>query len=278
MRCDGFCLAERWIEMALQVSVLITTCNRAEHLRRCLAGYLRQTEGDFEVVISDDGSTDHTAEVVEDFTRQAPFPVHYVWYPHDGHRRAEVINRAIAASHHEWLLFSDCDAVPLPDLVAVHRRYADPQRLLCGERILLDQATTESITCDMVLQGLVDRQLTLPRRVSLWTQHIKNRIYIMVRRNRRPHNLGLNMSCSRAAMEAINGYDHNFRGWGNADGDVRDRMRMLGIEPKSVVHKAVIFHLWHPRHDTMRMRANLSYARRGKIPARCETGLDAVRL
>ncbi len=260
----------------MRLSVLITTFNRAAHLRLVLLGYLRQSEGDFEIIISDDGSTDETPQVVEDFRRGAPFPVTYIWRERAGHRRALAVNRAIAAAHHDWLLFTDCDALPHHDLVAVHRRHADPRRLVCGGRVRLDQAYSATVTPEAVRSGAFEAQLTPRIRSQLLFEQLRNRFYIAVRKRRRPHNYGLNMACSKQAMAAINGYDHNFRGWGNADGDVRDRLRAIGVIPKSAVNSAIVFHLWHPPDPTQAQRLNVAYARREAIPARCADGLDSL--
>ncbi|MFP4026683.1 MAG: glycosyltransferase [Candidatus Brocadiia bacterium] len=261
----------------MRISVLITTFNRARLLRLCLLGYLRQNQQGFEIIISDDGSTDATQDVVEEFQEQAPFPVTYIWREHRDHRRAEVINRAIAASQYEWLVFSDSDSIPHQDMVRNHRRHADSERLLCGGRIRLNREVTEKLTPQSILQGAHEEYLTGQEKLLLWKRHLKNLFYIAIRKERRPHNYGLNMSCSKEAMIRINGYDHNFIGWGNADGNVRDRMRMLGIEPKSIVPWAPVFHQWHPTDPTRAQRRNLSYARRDDISAKCENGLDSLQ-
>ena len=51
-----------------KVSVVIPTYNRADKLRRTLDSLMRQTINDFEVVICDDGSTDETADVVNEYS------------------------------------------------------------------------------------------------------------------------------------------------------------------------------------------------------------------
>lgn len=49
------------------VSVIIPTYNRQSELRRCLDSLVKQTLGDFEVLVCDDGSTDNTVAVINDY-------------------------------------------------------------------------------------------------------------------------------------------------------------------------------------------------------------------
>ena len=53
--------------MAELVSVIIPTYNRADLLGRALESVIAQTYRPLEVVLVDDGSTDHTAEVAETY-------------------------------------------------------------------------------------------------------------------------------------------------------------------------------------------------------------------
>ena len=48
----------------MKLSVIITTYNSEEWLKKVLFGYLNQTETDFEVVVADDGSTEKTKLVL----------------------------------------------------------------------------------------------------------------------------------------------------------------------------------------------------------------------
>ena len=52
------------------VSVVIPTFNRAEDLRRCLESLVAQTFDNFEVLVCDDGSSDGSATVAEEFETQ----------------------------------------------------------------------------------------------------------------------------------------------------------------------------------------------------------------
>jgi len=52
----------------MTVSVCIPTYNSAKYLRECIASVLAQTFADFEVIVSDNASTDSTCEIVRSFS------------------------------------------------------------------------------------------------------------------------------------------------------------------------------------------------------------------
>jgi glycosyltransferase involved in cell wall biosynthesis len=61
----------------LKISVAIATYCGAQYLREQLDSIARQTLLPFELVITDDGSTDATAQIVDEFAQTAPFPVRF---------------------------------------------------------------------------------------------------------------------------------------------------------------------------------------------------------
>ncbi|MBS5996371.1 glycosyltransferase [Corynebacterium sp.] len=63
------------------VSVAISTYNRADFLRETILSVLNQTMQDFEIVIVDDGGTDHTKQVVDDFNDSR---IKYFWQENQG--------------------------------------------------------------------------------------------------------------------------------------------------------------------------------------------------
>lgn len=62
----------------MKCSVALCTYNGERHIAQQLRSYLTQTVLPDELVVCDDGSTDGTIDIVEEFARQAPFRVSFV--------------------------------------------------------------------------------------------------------------------------------------------------------------------------------------------------------
>ncbi|WP_194726677.1 glycosyltransferase family 2 protein [Noviherbaspirillum malthae] len=93
----------------MKISLIICTRNRAPQLEKCLeaVGRAERFGGPVEIVIVDNGSTDHTASVIERFTKTSQSSVKNVFTarPGLGHAR----NCGIRASTGELLVFTDDD-------------------------------------------------------------------------------------------------------------------------------------------------------------------------
>ena len=90
----------------VKVSVVVPTFNRAEAMRRCLASLVRQTLKDFEVLVCDDGSTDKTRDVLEEFKNS--LSIRYLPGHHFGGPSVPR-NRGIAEAEGEYVAFLDSD-------------------------------------------------------------------------------------------------------------------------------------------------------------------------
>jgi glycosyltransferase involved in cell wall biosynthesis len=98
---------------AFAVSVVTPTYNRARLLGGVFESLRSQTFRDFEWIVIDDGSTDNTKFVVEDFAQRANFPVRYFWKENGGKHTAMNMSYEFAAG--ELLLAFDSDDRCLPD-------------------------------------------------------------------------------------------------------------------------------------------------------------------
>lgn len=95
------------------VSVVVPTYNRADCLRDTIASVLAQTVPPSEVIIVDDGSRDHTAQVCREF----PPPVRYLHQQNRGCPAAR--NAGIRAAIGEYVALLDADDVWEPTKLEV---------------------------------------------------------------------------------------------------------------------------------------------------------------
>ncbi|HYX54074.1 MAG TPA: glycosyltransferase [Candidatus Limnocylindrales bacterium] len=111
----------------LRVSVVIPTFNRAELLKFSVDSVLAALEPGDEVIVVDDGSTDHTEQLVASFGS----PVRYLKTENRGAGAAR--NAGIAAANHDLVAFNDSDDVWLPNHLRLQRQImaARPDVLFC---------------------------------------------------------------------------------------------------------------------------------------------------
>lgn len=97
--------------MKERVSVIVPTYNREKTIDRAIQSILKQTYTEYEIVIVDDGSTDHTEEIVG---RMEDVRIRYVRLEKNqgaAHARNEGIHRSSC----DYIAFLDSDDVWLPD-------------------------------------------------------------------------------------------------------------------------------------------------------------------
>lgn len=116
------------------LSIVIPTCNRAETLRDTLDSLLAGCGGqeDLEVLVIDNGSTDHTRAVVTEFAVLAPFPVLYHYAPCPGLHVGRNLGAQLAQG--DILAYLDDDVIVQPGwAAAIYRRFAlDSSIVLAG--------------------------------------------------------------------------------------------------------------------------------------------------
>ncbi len=87
-------------------TIFIPAFNRAHSLGETLASVDESTFRNFEVLVIDDGSIDHTSDVVEHWQEKVDFPLSYIYQENSGKMQAH--NTAL--SHARGFLFITLDA------------------------------------------------------------------------------------------------------------------------------------------------------------------------
>jgi len=93
------------------ISVIIPTYNRAHLISRAIKSVLRQTHQKYELIIIDDGSTDNTREVINDYGDER---FKYVFFKENRGSPGRARNAGIMLAQGEYIAFMDSDDEWLP--------------------------------------------------------------------------------------------------------------------------------------------------------------------
>lgn len=91
----------------MKFSVIIPAYNREKELPKCIESVLEQTYKNFEIIIVDNGSTDSTKEIVQNYINQDS-RIKYFWQENSG-SPAGSRNTGIQKALGEWIAFLDSD-------------------------------------------------------------------------------------------------------------------------------------------------------------------------
>ena len=126
-------LHKRWMSEKFEpglVSVIIPTYNRAGSVCETLDSVFRQTYRPIEVVVVNDGSTDNTKEVIEqwhkDRVRDEQFRLRYFYQCSQGAPAAR--NLGLIESHGEFIQFLDSDDLLMPSKISAQSNMLSDRR------------------------------------------------------------------------------------------------------------------------------------------------------
>jgi glycosyltransferase involved in cell wall biosynthesis len=106
--------------MSAPVSIIIPAYNADRFIAATLDSVLAQTFTDFEVIVVNDGSTDRTQAIVEQYVQQDA-RIQLINHPNQGVGLTR--QRGKAAAQGEFIAFLDADDLWLPDNLAAHLRH-----------------------------------------------------------------------------------------------------------------------------------------------------------
>ena len=103
----------------MKVSLIVTVYNKAPYLKRCLDSVANQTEKNFQCIIIDDGSTDGSGKICDEYAKR------YKWQVFHKKRNSgvsEARNSGMSRAKGEYLAFLDADDALTDDALDVMTR------------------------------------------------------------------------------------------------------------------------------------------------------------
>jgi len=209
------------------VSVVIPTYNCAPYLAESLESVLAQTFRDFEIVVVDDGSTDHTWAVLGRYAGVATI----VRAPHGGLSAAR--NAGLTAARGEWIAFHDADDVALPDRLAFQLDFvrANPayEAVFCnGEWMDDGPAERRYVVPLAVVRRCLDRRLTAAELFAGYPVYFQGALV------------------PRRAFEAAGQFDPTLR----VQPDIEYGYRLFGQCAATFVDHPVFRYRWHTTNNS----------------------------
>jgi glycosyltransferase involved in cell wall biosynthesis len=234
------------------LGVVVSTYEWPEALDAVLRAFSEQSDGDFTLVVADDGSGAETKATVEHWRSAFGERLTYVWQPDEGFRLARVLNIGVLMTNADYFAILHGESVPRQHFVRAIRSCMKPGWFVAGRRIELSNALTARVLEQLLpvhRWGVVD-----------WLRVRKESapLVSLTRRDRRKvgaRNLpefipadrtyGYLLGVWRSDFERVNGYDMRFEGWGEEDVDIAVRLRRVGLRCGHAGPDATLIHLWH---------------------------------
>lgn len=114
------------------VSVIIPVYNTAEYLEACLISVQHQTFADFETIVVNDGSTDNSAEIVEEFIKRDE---RFTLLSQENAGLSEARNAGLQKVSAPWITFVDSDDMIAPTFLETLLKASqdsDAEIICCG--------------------------------------------------------------------------------------------------------------------------------------------------
>ena len=237
------------------VEVVVSTYNNPRALDLALCALRRQSVAEFNVCVADDGSGQATRDLLNEWALSFGPRLRHIWHSDHGFRKNRILNKAIASSTAEYLIFLDGDCVPGRVFVERHLALSKPDRFCTGGVIRLNLPTSNAIAREQIESGEVFTAQWLSDHQALdsFGSRLKAGLYPAwlsgLAETLTPVSKtwnGGNSSTWRINLIKVNGFDENF-GYGAEDIELGYRLNNAGIRGRHLRYTAPVLHLEHER-------------------------------
>ena len=239
--------------MQKNISVIISTYNSVEWLKKVIWGYNTQTYRNFEMVIADDGSRQETFDLIEELKKEVFYPIIHVWHEDNGFQKSQILNKAILACTTDYIMMSDGDCIPRTDFVEQHIKFREEGYFLSGGYHKLPLELSQNISKEDIYSGKCF-DVSWLKKNGMKASFKNNKVSATGLKSSilnfltptTPSWNGHNASGWKKDILAINGFDQRMQ-YGGQDRELGERLVNYGIKPKQIRYSTTCLHLDHPR-------------------------------
>ena len=238
---------------APKISVIVSTYNSEEWLKKVLWGFNCQIFKDFEVVVADDGSGPKTRELLESMSKEVFYKIVHVWQEDEGFQKSRILNKAVTACRADYIIMTDGDCIPREDFVEVHYINKEEGYFISGGYYMLPMNISKLISLkDIELQNCFKINWLKEQGVPKTFKNNKLTASGFISKflnTFTPTNAswnGHNSSGWKKDIVNVNGFDERMQ-YGGQDRELGERLFNFGIKSKQLRYSAVCVHLDHKR-------------------------------
>ncbi len=200
------------------VTIVLPAYNASEYLAETVNSVIRQTYQDFELLIVDDGSTDDTRDIVDDFCKRDS-RIRAIAQKNQGVSIAR--NTGINMAQGEFIAFIDADDLWLPNKLAMH-----VQHLSANPNLGLSFARVEFMSFD----GKSTGKYSNPRLVNITAKDLYEENAAVT-----PSNAVIRLE----ALQQVGGFDGELSG--AADAELFLRVKCHGWQVEGINEVLVLY-------------------------------------
>lgn len=240
----------------VSTEVIVTTYNNPQALHFALLGLDGQSTQAFNVCVADDGSGPATQAVVEYWLqRWGKFRFRHIWHADNGFAKNEILNKAIASSQANYLIFIDGDCVASPNYIQRHFDLRQPGQFVSGSLIRMPLQVNELLNDGLIISNAIFqpewlktngcicglgswlKTATLPLPLSDFLERISPVKKVWN---------GCNSGGWRSDLIKVNGFDESMK-YGAEDVEMGVRLNNAGIIGRHNRYSAPLLHIEHSR-------------------------------
>lgn len=255
----------------MRISVIVPVYNRLEHLRALCQCLLKQEEQPYELIISDDGSSQKVLDFIGDLLPKMKFKVKHIYQQDLGFRKTRALNNAVREAEGDILVFCDQDLIFPETHIKNIKKNIKKNIFLMGRPMSLTEEEKNIICESLVEENSYEKAINcIPEEYKisnkkLYKKDRMRRIFNYFKLNKRGIRLvGMSYAIYKNDYIAVNGYDEKYMGWGLEDDDFGNRLCVYGVKGKEFYEVPIQLHLYHPFDPTKKKSANEEYYYRRK--------------